>query len=661
MANDEVIGSLWVKIGLDSSGLIGGLASTAAQFDVLMIAGQTALGALEKAFDLTVGKAEKLQEEIQHFSNVTGMSTDATQKWRSACIATGTSFDSLTSSLTFLNSRITDTGTSGDELRQQMAAIGISVKNLNGDYVDSDTLLQNILIKLNEMPSAQEKDAAAREIFGRSWSNLADMINDSDKALKSYQSSTPAFSQQDLKNIEECKNAWASIADSITIAGARIGSAAINVNKASRDAMVTAALADPNGFYSKRILEDEGLFPNGKSYADVFNEWMTKQSKEDMAATNAAARSTLNLTDRFKDLDNVHIELIETMGDLADAEKNRDAATNQADYDDWCAKVQTYKNKIDELTESINKVATATKTITYPSGWSDKSIVGSPGSEERSFMMDEMNNGADYQTASDAWRDGAHSYSNAGDFVTAGFNYDSSAFLAAGGSQEQWDLIFGNSTKSGSGTTGSKTAVTPGSVEQTKSIQSEYDSQEKALQKLTGAFKTEYDKQGGYYKDFLNLLTVEREKNYPILETLDLTHWATSEEIARVAEQKMLDFMATAVNFGGQNPIIQNMIVVSKDGPDWTPPAFVAVTAPKLTSADFSSVGASVQAIVAKGMGDGVSGTASAKKAASDAGIVVQQTFNGVDLSDPDKIGKAAAKGVNRALAGVEYIGGSMI
>jgi len=113
--------------------------------------------------------------------------------------------------------------------------------------------------------------------------------------------------------------------------------------------------------------------------------------------------------------------------------------------------------------------------------------------------------------------------------------------------------------------------------------------------------------------------------------------------------------MAEAVNFGGLHPIIQNLVVMLKSGPDWTPPAFQPVPTTKLTSADFTQVGQNVENIVKAGLGQGTS---------ADVKVVQNITNNiaaDVDQASADKVNKAQVAATNRALAGVSYLGGSMI
>jgi len=175
------------------------------------------------ALKSTIDTAEKYQEEIQQFSYVTGMNTDQAQRWRAATIATDTDFGAFTFTMQNLNARITANTADGEALRKTLTEMGVAVKDTNGNYVDSDTLMRSLLQSFDRMPSAQAKDAAAKEILGRSWANLAEMINESGDALDAYDKAAPGISQADLDRVDEFKIRWAKLSDQLTVTTAVIG------------------------------------------------------------------------------------------------------------------------------------------------------------------------------------------------------------------------------------------------------------------------------------------------------------------------------------------------------------------------------------------------------------------------------------------------------
>ena len=223
MSDEQVVGSLYVKLGLDTSELMGGYGGIAIALNQSLQLFQQFEAMGQEAFNVTMGAAIRLQEEIQHMAYTTGMSTDQIQKWRAAAIATDTDFSSLSYSMQMLSARITDTGAAGDTLRKTLANMGVQTKDANGNFVDSDTLLTSILTQIDKLPTAQEKDAAAKEIWGRSWANLASMINKSGVALDTFKKTAPGISQADLNKVDEFKTKWGELADKVDVAKAKLG------------------------------------------------------------------------------------------------------------------------------------------------------------------------------------------------------------------------------------------------------------------------------------------------------------------------------------------------------------------------------------------------------------------------------------------------------
>ena len=92
---------------------------------------------------------------------------------------------------------------------------------------------------------------------------------------------------------------------------------------------------------------------------------------------------------------------------------------------------------------------------------------------------------------------------------------------------------------------------------------------------------------------------------YGELEGLALVHWATLDEIGRVALEQLMGYMQITVDYAGANPIRQAYIIETATGPNWNPPVYKAMPPPKLTQADFTNVGTGVQKIVERGTGTG--------------------------------------------------------
>jgi hypothetical protein len=154
----------------------------------------------------------------------------------------------------------------------------------------------------------------------------------------------------------------------------------------------------------------------------------------------------------------------------------------------------------------------------------------------------------------------------------------------------------------------------------------------------TNTIGKELDKQGAAY----TTLNGKIVKGWGDLEGQGLVHYTAMSELSRIRTQAELEYMAEAVNFGGTHPIVQNKIIMGINGPDWTPPAFTALTAPSLKAADFSGV---------KIVGGGQKPAAPERAAGSTVNITVNQTNNGV---------KTDAEGMNKSLGKIAALGGGL-
>lgn len=189
----------YVKMGMDNSGIIDSAVGMAMQFDFVVQAAETMEHAVQGAFDATVGAAISASDQIRHFSDVTGMSEDAVQKWKSANIAVGGSLDSMQQSLSYVQGRLADTSTAGETYRGKLENLGIAYKDLNGQYLDADQLQKNILESISNISNATERDSALREIYGRSWQNNAELFTNAKTALDAYNSTASPFSDDQIQ------------------------------------------------------------------------------------------------------------------------------------------------------------------------------------------------------------------------------------------------------------------------------------------------------------------------------------------------------------------------------------------------------------------------------------------------------------------------------
>lgn len=183
------------KFSLDSSGLTQGLTGAAISFDAVSMAAQTGLASAQKAFDATIGKALEFADTMKKASDVTGSSVENLQRLKAAGIATGVTFDSITTTLRMFSQRISDAGSGGIELRDRLHEIGVAVKDGNGQWRDASEVFMDVNKQLNAMTNTYDRNNLAMATYGRSWSQIAPMIKEATKAEIAYNNANP-FSEE---------------------------------------------------------------------------------------------------------------------------------------------------------------------------------------------------------------------------------------------------------------------------------------------------------------------------------------------------------------------------------------------------------------------------------------------------------------------------------
>jgi hypothetical protein len=144
------------------------------------------------------------------------------------------------------------------------------------------------------------------------------------------------------------------------------------------------------------------------------------------------------------------------------------------------------------------------------------------------------------------------------------------------------------------------------------------------------------------------------------METDSLTHWTAETELVRISLENLSEAWRKYVTFAAENPTIHNIGIVTwtKQGPDWTPesnPIFMqtakisALASLDLAykSADFSSIA--------------FSGQSGEKGGEKEVKIEINQTITGIDTTTTPKVTNATLKAIQKAEAGINGLGGSMI
>lgn len=114
-------------------------------------------------------------DEIDKMSQKIGISAESYQEWQYVFERSGASIDGLQSGMKKLSTVITDAANGSESAAAKLAAVGLSIDDLNGKSQDEQ--LSIVIGKLQEMESGSERTAAASKLLGKSATDLGAVLN----------------------------------------------------------------------------------------------------------------------------------------------------------------------------------------------------------------------------------------------------------------------------------------------------------------------------------------------------------------------------------------------------------------------------------------------------------------------------------------------------
>ena len=163
----------------DAGGKFSRLGEVAATVGKAMAAAVAAIGtaavaAGKQLWDMANTVAET-GDEIDKMSQKIGISAESYQEWGYVFERCGTDVNNLQSGMKTLSGVITDAATGSDTAAKKLAAVGLSIEELNGKSQDEQ--LSIVIAALQGMESGAERTSAATDLLGKSATDLAAVLN----------------------------------------------------------------------------------------------------------------------------------------------------------------------------------------------------------------------------------------------------------------------------------------------------------------------------------------------------------------------------------------------------------------------------------------------------------------------------------------------------
>lgn len=130
--------------------------------------------AAKKTWDMTNSVAAA-GDEIDKMSQKIGISASAYQEWAYVFERSGTDVNNLQAGMKTLSSVITDAANGSESAAEKLAAVGLSVEELNG--LSQDQQLELVVTSLQKMGKGAKRTSAATDLLGKSATDMAAVLN----------------------------------------------------------------------------------------------------------------------------------------------------------------------------------------------------------------------------------------------------------------------------------------------------------------------------------------------------------------------------------------------------------------------------------------------------------------------------------------------------
>ena len=234
-AHEKLNGVL--KVGLAAIGTIA--ASTAA--------------AAKALWDCT-NAAGQWADNLLTLSQQSGASVDTLQKWDYAARFIDTDSETMVKALGKVAKMQASSIKSGDEYVTMLDGQTIALRNSNGELKSNEDLLMNMVDALGSIADDTVREAAAQELFGKSFQEMMPLINAGSEGLKKYGDEAEALglvlSGDAVNSLGEFDDQMQRLKATIEVAGKQLALSFLPATKEVADQLtelaqtVTKALAD---------------------------------------------------------------------------------------------------------------------------------------------------------------------------------------------------------------------------------------------------------------------------------------------------------------------------------------------------------------------------------------------------------------------------------
>jgi hypothetical protein len=177
--------------------------------------------------------------DAQSLADQLEITVENAQRLTAATAAVGIKTETAAAAIRRLADTCADTSETGELARNAVAALGVSLTAATGTARSADHVFLDVGAALNEIPKGAARNAAAAEIFGDSWRDIAPLIDNATRAEQAYVNATP-FTDEAIAQSTQLN-------DQVAELGRRFGTAADAVVTTVGSYLIPAFLALTDG------------------------------------------------------------------------------------------------------------------------------------------------------------------------------------------------------------------------------------------------------------------------------------------------------------------------------------------------------------------------------------------------------------------------------
>jgi len=166
------------------------------------------LGGFNKLLSASIANADNIDKLAQKL----GFASDSFQRWDRTLTLAGTSMEEIQGAVTRFSEAIGQAQKKTSEQSKVFDALGVSTKDVNGEFRSNAEVFEETVISLSEMENTTQRSIMATKLFGEQAKNLAPLMNAGADAIRK----TLTESEKYIVVNERFKSVSVGVTDNLT-------------------------------------------------------------------------------------------------------------------------------------------------------------------------------------------------------------------------------------------------------------------------------------------------------------------------------------------------------------------------------------------------------------------------------------------------------------